>query len=273
MDKPITLIATDLDGTFLNSNKEVLDFNRQMIKRLKEKGILFGICSGRQFDAIRPLVQEWGIEDSVNFIVGMNGGGLYDLRRKEKEEYHLISGKDALEVFEFFKDLPVDCFVEIGTVKFTNKSTPETRATAALYRTFEIETDLKELLKARDVNKLLMNFDEKYRPLVDERAKLFYNDNLVGINSGTGFFEYQDPRVNKGFGIEKLAKHYGTTLDNIMVFGDAMNDYEMLEKAGVGVCMKNGREECKKVADYITKYTNEEAGVGHFINHFIFEEE
>ena len=47
----------------------------------------------------------------------------------------------------------------------------------------------------------------------------------------------------------------------------------MLEKAGIGVCMKNGREECKKVADHITQYTNEEGGVGQFIKHFIFNEE
>ena len=273
MKKPITLIATDLDGTFLNSNKEVSELNREMIHRLKEKGILFGICSGRQFETVRPLVQEWGIEDSVSFIVGMNGGGLYDLRRKEKEEYHLISGKDALEVFHFFQDLPVDCFVEIGTVKFTSKSTPETRAQAEMYGNFEIETDLNELLKARDVNKLLMYFDEKNRPLVEQRAKLFYNDHLVGINSGTGFFEYQDPRVNKGFGIEKLAKHYGTSIEHIMVFGDAPNDLEMLEKAGWSVCMKNGKEECKRVSNDITDYTNDESGVGHYIKKMIFEEE
>ncbi|MBP3853152.1 MAG: HAD family phosphatase [Erysipelotrichaceae bacterium] len=272
MDRTITLIATDLDGTFLNSKKEVSRTNREMIHRLKEKGILFGICSGRPIDTVRPLIQQWGIEKSVSFIVGMNGGALYDLQRKEKEEYHLISGQDAIAVMDFFDDLPVEFYVVIGTVKFVNHSTEESRAEAMSYGAFEVETDLREFLQARDINKLILWFDEKDRDRIEQRAKMFYRDNLVGINTGPGYYEYQDPRVNKGFGIKKLAKHYGTTLEHILVFGDAPNDLEMLEKAGVGVCMKNGSEECKKIADITTERTNDQSGVGHFIQTHILND-
>ena len=43
--EPVTLIATDLDGTFLNSKKQVSDINREAISKLKNYGILFGIDS------------------------------------------------------------------------------------------------------------------------------------------------------------------------------------------------------------------------------------
>ena len=43
--EPVTLIATDLDGTFLNSKKRVSDFNRKAVSKLKNHGILFGIVS------------------------------------------------------------------------------------------------------------------------------------------------------------------------------------------------------------------------------------
>lgn len=42
--EPVTLIATDLDGTFLNSKKQVSDLNREAVSKLKNHGILFGIA-------------------------------------------------------------------------------------------------------------------------------------------------------------------------------------------------------------------------------------
>lgn len=269
---PITLVATDLDGTFLNKEKQVTDLNREMVARLKEKGILFGLCSGRPFDTLRPLIHEWGIEDSVSFVVGMNGGGLYDLRRKEKEEYHLISGEEAIEVMDFFADCPVEFYVVIGIVKFVDNSTHESRKEGMSYGAYEVETNLREFLKYRDINKLVLWFDEKDKPIIEERASQFHHENLISVYTGPCYLEYQDPRVNKGFGIRKLAKHYGTTVDNILVFGDAPNDVEMIDSAGIGVCMKNGAPECKDVADHITEFDNNHSGVGEFLKKHVFDE-
>ena len=271
--KEITLVATDLDGTFLNSEKEVPPFNRQMISRLKEKGILFGICSGRPIDTVRPMLRDWGILDSVSFIVGMNGGTLYDMRSKEKEDYHLVSGNDAIDVIHFFEDLEVEFYVLIGPVKFLNKITRETREEADSYGAFEVETDLESFLIDRDINKVVIWCkDEKMMPVVEQRAKEFHHENLIGYPTGPNYFEYLDPRTNKGFGLARLAKHYGTTLDHIMAFGDAENDREMLGMAGGGVCMKNGKAITKQAADHVTALTNDESAVGHFLEDYFFNE-
>ena len=57
---------------------------------------------------------------------------------------------------------------------------------------------------------------------------------------------------SKAIGIEAVLKKEGLTWDDVICFGDSDNDYEMLEKAGCGVCMGNGSEKSKSVADYIT---------------------
>ena len=66
--EPVTLIATDLDGTFLNSKKQVSDLNREAVSKLKNHGILFGIASGRPVETVRAMLKRWKIEDSVSFI-------------------------------------------------------------------------------------------------------------------------------------------------------------------------------------------------------------
>ena len=54
--KPITLIATDLDGTFLNSKKKVTSLNKEAVSKLKQYGILFGIASGRPVETVRAMI-------------------------------------------------------------------------------------------------------------------------------------------------------------------------------------------------------------------------
>lgn len=269
----ITLIATDLDGTFLNSKKEVSEINRKAIQQLKYKGILFGIASGRPIDTIRPMIADWGIEKDVSFILGMNGGTLYDLRRRDKEDYHLISGAVVLEAIDFFADLDVQFQVLIGPTRYVNKSDEDSLRHAELFGEVEIAVDLHEFLKNRDINKLIIRFKLEDRELIEERAKLFHDDRVVGFFTADDLYEYVDPNINKGFGIKKLAKHYGVPLSSIMAFGDAPNDKEMVELVGTGVCMANGSEETKSVANYVTELTNDESAVGHFINSHILEEE
>ena len=120
--KPITLIATDLDGTFLNSKKKVTSLNKEAVSKLKQYGILFGIASGRPVETVRAMLKEWQIEDSVSFIMGMNGGVLYDLRQRTKEEYHLLDGEVVLDIIHFFEDLDVDFWILEGATRYKRKN-------------------------------------------------------------------------------------------------------------------------------------------------------
>ena len=113
----VTLVATDLDGTLLNASKEVTLQNKEAISNLKHHGILFGIASGRPVETVRAMLKQWKIEDSVSFIMGMNGGVLYDLRQHTKEEYHVLDGEVVLDIISFFEDLDVDFWILEGATR------------------------------------------------------------------------------------------------------------------------------------------------------------
>ena len=83
MKKQIKLILADIDGTLLNSNHEVTEKTRTAIGKLKDKGILFGIATGRSPYAVKHLLKEWGLENDTALIMGFNGGSVMDMRTGE----------------------------------------------------------------------------------------------------------------------------------------------------------------------------------------------
>jgi hydroxymethylpyrimidine pyrophosphatase-like HAD family hydrolase len=77
--------------------------------------------------------------------------------------------------------------------------------------------------------------------------------------------EFQDKRVNKGLALENYAKEVNIPLDEIIAFGDLDNDIGLLEKAGWGVCLVNGSDATKAVAQDITEYDVWNDGVGRYL--------
>ncbi|MGM9947993.1 HAD family hydrolase [Floccifex sp.] len=269
----ITLVATDLDGTLLNANKEVSEMNKQAIRDLKQNGIFFGIASGRPVETILKTIEDWGMSKDIGFVMGMNGGAIYDYRLQQKEEFYLLDGSIVMEIMDFFKGYDVIFQVLIGDDRYVNKSTPETRANAKLFKENEIECDLYEFLQNRKINKLILNFDPSYQKVVEQRAKEFKNPNCTGFFTANYLFEFVDPHINKGFGIQKLCEHFGTSKEHVVAFGDDLNDKEMLLASGCGVAMKNARNRIKEIADYVSEYTNEENAIAHFVYDYILTEE
>ena len=273
IENTVTLVATDLDGTLLNNKKEVSEINKKAIRDLKQNGIFFGIASGRPVETILKTIEDWGMSKDIGFVMGMNGGAIYDYRLQSKEEYYLLDGEIVIEIMDFFKGYDVKFWILIGDDRYVNVSTEQTRAQARLYKENEIECDLYEFVKNRKINKLILNFDPDYQKVVEQRAREYKNDKCTGFFTAQNLFEFVDPHINKGFGIEKLCEHFVTSKEHVVSFGDDLNDCEMLMASGCGVAMKNARNRLKKVADYVSEYTNEENAIAHFIYDYILKED
>ena len=261
----VTMIATDLDGTLLDSHKQVSEETRKVLRELKNRGILFGIASGRPVESGQILVHDWGLENDISFLIGMNGGALYDMRTKAKHKYYPLSGDKILEIMEHFKDMDVIFQCMLGNDRFVSKSTEKTRAHAKLFCEHEHEVDLQEFLPCREIDKLILFLDPELMPAVRQRATTFSDPAYTSMQTADNLYEYMDPRINKGFGIEKACKHYGITPDHVVAFGDAENDEAMIETVGLGVAMANASDELKKIADVVLKETNDQDGLAHVV--------
>ena len=79
--------------------------------------------------------------------------------------------------------------------------------------------------------------------------------------SGGGWIDVTDIGATKGIAYEKLCEYLEIDRNETMMFGDYLNDYEMLKRCPDSWCMKNGHPEVKKICAHITEYTNDEDGV------------
>ena len=92
------------------------------------------------------------------------------------------------------------------------------------------------------------------------------------VQSAPFFLEFLNPKADKWYAIDALAKYLGIKNEEIMTFGDAHNDYLMVKNAGLGVAMGNGIDELKKIAKFVT-VPNYENGVAYALNKFVFNNE
>lgn len=269
-NKPVTLVVTDLDGTLLTSDKNVSEKNKEAIRKLKEHGILFGIASGRPVESGLILCKNWGIEDSISFLIGMNGGVLYDTRRKEKETYSILPGHLIWKILEYYKDFPdLHAEVMVGNDRYVSYSTPETLENARLYGENEIIVDLKEFLDTHNVNKLILRSKPEDQEKVAAIARTIDLPGITHFSTSDVLYEFVDPDINKGFGLQQACKHFGLNLDNVAAFGDENNDLEMLMLAGQSVAMKNALPSVKAIAKTVSDYTNDEDALAHYIDEVI----
>lgn len=95
----------------------------------------------------------------------------------------------------------------------------------------------------------------------EEKLKAVCAEKLQIFNSGVASIDVLQPEVSKGNSLKWLASRYDLSPEEIMAFGDGLNDIEMLKFAGHSYAMKNAREEVKEAAKFVTKLPAAENGV------------
>lgn len=239
----------------------------QALNEMHKKGMVVGIASGRPlWQEVRTHDKEWGLDFEFDFCIGMNGGEIVYKGEDTVYRNYPLSCEQLKTITETFKDLE-------GTTPFVYREgyelaleIDENMKKAALKHHSDIrKADLSEIC-SKPTGKILYRCTDSARALeVEAYGKKVFGDSLLCFKTGPALVEIQDPRVHKGLGMELAAKHYGIECKDVIAFGDAGNDIEMLEAAGFSVCLENGMPEAKKMADDITEFAAYDDGVGRYI--------
>jgi len=268
----IKLIALDLDGTLLNSDKKLSQRNRDALQAAADSGIQVVPATGRFFGAMPPVVQTMPF---MNYALTINGAQVVNVHTGEVIYEANMPLETALSIMDVLAELPVcyDCYQDNGAFmtgslqdrveEFTDnphyiKMIRELRKPVPELRAF-----LRE--KGAPIQKLqFFTRDETFR----QEALATFDTRFPGTKSTSsvqGNVEINAADGNKGSGLKALAKYLGIPIEEVMAFGDGSNDVTMLEAAGVGVAMANGVEEAKAAANYIAP-SNDEDGVAQVID-------
>lgn len=275
------MVVVDLDGTLLNSKKQVSKRNAEVINKIhNEKGVQFVIATGRNINDISQVIEAIG--DTINkYIIASNGAIIKD---NVKDEYVLKKYLDKTEVLEV-----IDAYREQnlrGLVHTYDGQLTEENAKVEIGTKVGLVQDLKKYYLENDVSTtsmLTLHGEEKDLREMEEKIKVSFReldstgicDLAVEMEKGTYKTKYIDimkKDSTKANAIEILADYLHINKEEIIVMGDGANDISMFEVAGHKVAMGNANEELKKKADYITTDNNQD-GVAEALEKIFYEGE
>lgn len=258
MKKP-KLIICDIDSTLVVKHQLLTKRAKAVIDKLRNNGIYFGIASGRPIFQIMESVHKWGYDD-FDVIVGLNGSSLRDSLNNKEYDYYWMKKewiKETIDLMSIFDPHPSIYRDEAQLFAYEDEFSQRAFKFSGLQTI--IANDISELYE-RDTAKIMFRVTEEQMPEVEQWVKENPSEHYTGFKTQPDLFEFCNKNVSKAIGLEKFCDIHGIDLDEVIAFGDTTNDNEMLIAAGLGVCMKNGSEDTKAIADEITDLDCDEDG-------------
>lgn len=263
--KNIKLVLFDLDGTFLTDEKIPLQSSLDAIDYLREKNIKLGFATGRDLKIVdENFLDYYKLREKIDYVIADNGASIKNYKTGKIKQEYFLQVDQLLKIKDHFKDLNLVYGVGEKGAYYVNGENAVTSYTRDVLK-FPVKlVNFDDYLTSPKPKFLIMVPSKKQMEKVLELYKSLELDGVVGIKSSKSLFEFNHEKVNKGEGLSYLCKEMAISENEVMAFGDEMNDYQMLKVSGVSVAMKNSPDYLKLCADYITEDNNHD-GIGKFI--------
>ena len=253
----IKMIITDLDGTFYHKDLtyDKKRFNK-LYQQMKENNIRFVVASGNQYF---QLISFFDHPEELTFI-SENGGYIV----KEGKEIFSVEIKDetyhkVIDVLTKYPEIAINIVCGKNSAYVTHEMSEKDFQIFIQYFPKMVRVDNLHDVQDQIMKFALMTSEEKVNEIADELNKVI-DDSLSIVTSGHGCIDLIVSGIHKGFAVKKLMDIWHIQPEEIMAFGDAKNDLEMLKTAGYGFVMANGSEEMKQAIGRVSLSSNEEDG-------------
>ena len=268
----IKLIALDLDGTLLTTDKRLTDENRSALQRAADNGIEIVPCTGRFYLGIPDVIREL---DFIHYAVTINGAEVLDLRNDKVVYESDIPLETALYLNDMFEDMGIahDAYVqsrgymERRFLDHIEDHLPDPIYCRTLRNMRKPVDDLRSFMVARGNNIQKIQIFTYDLDILRNTGKYIAENHpdLIATSSLKNNLEINNAAANKGAALRALTEYMGLSTDNTMAFGDGGNDLPLLRAAGVSVAMGNSLQILKDEADFVT-LTHDQSGVAYIIN-------
>ncbi|HEY2073354.1 MAG TPA: Cof-type HAD-IIB family hydrolase, partial [Gaiellaceae bacterium] len=262
---PLAAFAVDLDRTLIGEDAVLRPRTKAAIAATRAAGVRVIVVTGRMFRAVRPYVDEAGIDDPV---ICYQGAVVADPVTGTFLRHVPIPRERALEVIDLVvaAGFHLNCYVDdelyVATV------TPEARQYAD-FQHLEIHAvgPLHDWLQA-DPTKLVAVGDPDALDALEVEMKAHFGDRLFISKSLPYFLEFANPGVSKGAGLQFVAERLGFDSAHTVACGDGENDRELLDWAGFAVAVANAHADILARADLVVPPVWEE-GVADLLEAFV----
>ncbi|MBZ9638841.1 Cof-type HAD-IIB family hydrolase [Streptomyces sp. PSKA30] len=251
----IRLVVTDMDGTLLDDDKRAPAGLWEVLDRLRERGVLFSPASGRQY---ATLAREFA--PAAQGMVFIAENGTYVVRDGVELSSDPLRSAVVTEVVEAVRRLAADG-VDVGAVVCGKRSAYVERTDAAFLaevRRYYVEHRTVEDVTAVDDDILkvaLYDFGPVERTTAPALHRFTATHQVVV--SGEHWVDIMNPTANKGAAVRRLQRELGITPAQTLVFGDYLNDLEMLDTAEWSFAMANAHPDVIRRARHLAPSNND----------------
>lgn len=276
MSRTIRMIGVDLDGTLLNSEKQLTAYTREVLKKAIEQEVAVVVATGRPFSGVPDELKHF---PGIRYALTANGARILDMQKQKVVYENLLSVESSEKVIDILRKHHAIHEFFVDGVGYMNED-----GLKNVYAYFE-DPHMAEYLQSTRIP--VKDVKEKLQTMkceVDKLQGIFRNQKdkeeaLEELNTLSGIvvtaamdnnLEINKEGTNKGLGLLQLGKSLGISREEIMACGDGGNDVEMLKEVGFAVAMANGSDPVKKAADFVT-VSNDEGGVAKAIERFVLD--
>lgn len=259
----VKLVVSDMDGTLLDSNHQLGADFYQIFDKLKAKGIHFVAASGRQYYNL--LSKFPGLTDDMYFI---SDNGSYMVYRGEDLHVQAMEPEVVFEQIEIARKIENSYPILCGkNYAYVDEDAPEFIKQMTQY--YSRSKIVKNLLEVDDDDFLKIAICDFVGSEQNSYPHFKHLEGQLQVKvSGDRWLDLSHKEANKGVALSKLQNMLNINYEETMVFGDFMNDIEMMSLGKYSFAMENAHDEIKKVANYTTASNNED-GVGQILRQLV----
>ena len=254
------IIFSDVDGTLLNSEHQVLPGTLSAIRLLEQQGIPFVIISARSPSGIYPIQEKYHFKSP---IISYSGALILDENRKILYSKG-FSREIAKKVIGFIEKNQFDCswnIYSLDTWIVKYRHDPRIIREENIVQAKAIEGTADMLPDNADIGKILCMCNPDCILDIEQELKSAF-PSLSIVKSSSILLEIMQNGVTKSSAVKTLCKLWNVSLEDTVAFGDHYNDVEMLETVAMPFLMGNAPEELKSRFSNITE-SNDNEGIYH----------
>ena len=274
------LLVLDVDGTILNSNRELSERTIKTLKKVQQSGVRIALASGRPTSGVLSFAKAIDLDFNDGFIISYNGAKVMEaatgkiiferavdprlvpyLERQVQRSGCVLAYYDGDEVVATDIENPHI----VDEAHMNNMSLRQVKSIS------EAMSELGDDKATWPTEVILVNDDEQTLMGIDGHLQRHLNGVVDTILSNPYYLDIVVYQVGKSYAMSALVQKLNISMDEVIAFGDGRADINMLQMAGTGIAMGNAPEEVKRCADYTT-LSNDEDGAAIAIEQ-AFEEE
>ena len=271
------LLFIDIDGTLFDHEMDAIpESAKEAILSAKSKGHKIFLSTGRPYADIDKEILDFPLDGmivSCGAVVYVENKPIYCKTYPQKELINLIQFMLDHDI-GFSLDgihknyLSEEAFNCLSGLMFKNNEDSElSRAMMAKNNCFTFEEmeeeDLKEVVKISIFTKNKESCEKLFQRIPESLVGFMYKNNHLDLYNG----EISIKGITKATGLKQIANYLNIPTEDTIAIGDSLNDLDILQAAGLSICMGNGADECKKVADFTTKHISDD-GLAYALKHF-----